>query len=279
MKIGLFYSTQGNNNGPGKVVLNLIKGLELNGIEIVHNQLGDYNGCLQSWGTPIHQLSRNTLVGPNLCVIPTEMEWIWNRFENIVVPCQWVKEMYYQFECIKRGTAKLNVWAVGIDTDKFCPSDDKKQWDVLIYEKGRESEIETIRGYLQNIGLRVVVIRYGHYKEEEFISLIKKSKCCVLLTKTESQGIAYQEILSMGVPCYALDKDFWDDMPSFKFSATSVPYFDSRCGEKQKSMDQFENFYHRLTDYCPRDYIVENLSLSKQANEYISLLKTSNERK
>ena len=49
MKVGLFYSTQGNNNGPGKVVSNLVKGLELNGIEVLHNQLGEYNGCLQSW--------------------------------------------------------------------------------------------------------------------------------------------------------------------------------------------------------------------------------------
>ena len=70
MKIGLFYNTTGNNNGPGKVVSNLVKGLELNGLEVLHNSLGDHNGCLQAWGTPIAQMDRETLVGPNLCVLP-----------------------------------------------------------------------------------------------------------------------------------------------------------------------------------------------------------------
>lgn len=278
MKVGLFYSTQGNNNGPGKVVSNLVKGLELNGIEVLHNQLGEYNGCLQSWGTPISQLSRNTLVGPNLCVIPTEMEWIWNRFENVVVPCQWVMEMYSHFECVKRGTAKLNIWAVGIDTDKFCPSGEKKEWDVLLYVKGRESEISTIKEHLENIGLGVVIVRYGHYKEEEFISLVRKSKCCVLLTKTESQGIAYQEILSMGVPCYVLDKDVWDDYPALSFPATSVPYFDDRCGEKYKSIVQFDIFYEKRVNFSPRDFIIENLSLKAKAKEYIKILKDKKEK-
>lgn len=278
MKVGLFYSTQGNNNGPGKVVSNLVKGLELNGIEVLHNQLGEYNGCLQSWGTPMSQLSRNTLVGPNLCVIPTEMEWIWNRFENVVVPCQWVMEMYSHFECVKRGTAKLNIWAVGIDTDKFCPSGEKKEWDVLLYVKGRESEINTVKEHLENIGLGVVVVRYGHYKEEEFISLVRKSKCCVLLTKTESQGIAYQEILSMGVPCYVLDKDVWDDYMALSFPATSVPYFDDRCGEKYKSIVQFDIFYEKRVNFSPREFIIDNLSLKTKAKEYIKILKDEKEK-
>ena len=277
MKVGLFCSTQGNNNGPGKVVSNLVKGLELNGIEVLHNQLGEYNGCLQSWGTPMSQLSRNTLVGPNLCVIPTEMGWIWNRFENVVVPCQWVMNKYSNFECVKRGTAKLNIWAVGIDTDKFCPSEEKKQWDVLLYVKGRESQISTVKEYLENIGLRVAIVRYGNYKEEEFISLVRKSKSCVLLTKTESQGIAYQEILSMGVPCYVLDKDMWDDYEGFSFPATSVPYFDERCGEKHKSMDGFVSFYSKLDSFKPRQFIVESLSLIQSSKNYFSLLRGIND--
>ena len=118
-------------------------------------------------------------------------------------------------------------------------------------------------------------MRYGHYKEEEFISLVRKSKCCVLLTKTESQGIAYQEILSMGIPCYVLDKDVWDDYKGFSFPATSVPYFDDRCGEKHKSIQEFDLFYEKLDGFKPREFVVDYLSLTICSKKYFSLLKAS----
>lgn len=273
MKIGLFYSTTGNNNGPGKVVSNLSKGLEMNGIEVLHNQYGDYNGCLQAWGTPIRQMNSDTVVGPNLCVLPTELPWIWNHFDNMVVPSGWVKEMYESFNCVKVGKTKLHVWAVGIDTDRFCPSNEKKEWDVLLYAKHRDGDIDMVLRHLEAMGLRVIILRYGHYTEEELIIAARKSKCCVLLTKTESQGIGYQEILSMGVPCYVLDKDVWDDYAGYSFPASSVPYFDEKCGVIEKNMNCFSPFYEKLKIFNPREYIVDYLSLRNSAKNYEDLLK------
>jgi len=92
------------------------------------------------------------------------------------------------------------------------------------------------------------------------------------LTKTESQGIAYQEILSMDVPCFVLDKDVWDDYSGWSFPGTSVPYFDRRCGEKQKSITEFLSFYQRVDQFSPRSFVIENLSLTKQAKEYVNIL-------
>jgi hypothetical protein len=277
MKIGLFYNTIGNNNGPGKVVSNLAKGLELNGVEVLHNQLGDYNGCLQAWGTPIAQMDARTLVGPNLCVLPNELPWLWSRFQNMVVPSLWVKEMYESFDCVKNGMTNLHVWAVGIDTGKFSPSEDKKKWDVLLYVKRREEEAKEIQEYLQRLGLSVVVLTYSKYNEEELIRFARESKCCVLLTKTESQGIAYQEILSIGVPCYVLDKKVWDDYAGWSFAATSVPYFDERCGIISNNMAEFQKFYDSIANYEPRNFVLNNLSISQMGRRYLQLLQPNNE--
>lgn len=272
MKMGIFYRTTGNNNGPGKVVSNLAKGLELNGVEVLHNQMGDYNGCLQAWGTPIAQMDSKTLVGPNLCVLPSELPWIWTHFNKMVVPSLWIKEMYESFDCIKSGSTDLHVWAVGIDTDKFCPSEDKKKWDVLLYVKRREEEAKEIQEYLQRLGFSVVILVYGKYNEEQLIRFARESKCCVLLTNTESQGIAYQEILSMGVPCYVLDKKVWDDYAGWSFAATSVPYFDEQCGVIRNSIEEFEEFYSKLYCFNSRKYIVDNLNLKKMARCYIDII-------
>jgi len=220
MKVGLFYSTTGNNNGPGKVVSNLVKGLEMCNVEVLHNQIGDVNGCLQSWGTPLNKMGKGVVVGPNLCVLPNELPWIWSRFDKCVVPSEWCKNLYSTFDCVKEGNTKLYIWPVGIDTDRFCPSEDKKKWDVLLYVKNRQLETESIISYLKELGLSVIVLGYGSYTEEELISVARKSKCCILLTKTESQGIAYQEILSMDVPCFVLDKDVWDDYSGWSFPGT-----------------------------------------------------------
>lgn len=272
MKIGLFYSTTGNNNGPGKVVSNLVKGLEMCNVEVIHNQIGDVNGCLQSWGTPLSNLSTETVVGPNLFVLPIEMPWVFTKYHNMVVPSSWVKDKYQSFDCVKNGVTKICVWPVGIDTDRFCPSEDKKEWDVLLYVKNRQPEVASIVCSLKELGLSVVVLGYGSYTEEELISVARKSKCCILLTKTESQGIAYQEILSMGVPCYVLDKDVWDDYSGWSFSATSVPYFNDQCGVIGKDMTKFSEFYENFKNYNPRKYILDSLGLKKQSIEYIDIL-------
>lgn len=273
MKVGLFYSTTGSNNGPGKVVSNLAKGLELNGIEVLHNSVGDLNGCLQAWGTPIEKMDPLTLVGPNLCVVPSELPFIWKRFKNAVVPSDWVRDMYLQFPCVQNESCVLNVWAVGIDTEKFCPREENYVWDVLLYVKRREEEATKIYDELTSKGLRVVILVYGSYTENQLIDTARKSKCCVLLTRTESQGIAYQEILSMGLPCYVIDKVIWDDIKGYSYPATSVPYFDHRCGMKSQSMTDFSLFYEQLSSYAPRQYVLDNLSLDRQGREYLNLLR------
>ena len=115
--IGLFHGGVGNNNGPGKVAYNLMLGLDKLGVDYVVNQEADINGCLTAWGPRFMDLPKNTLVGPNLVVVPTDIPQLWYRFKNVIVPCQWVKNKYESFEMTQN--TNLHIWPVGIDIDKF----------------------------------------------------------------------------------------------------------------------------------------------------------------
>ena len=267
MNLGLHYQVNSNSNGPGKVVINLIRGLEQRGVTVHHNQVMNYNGCLQSWGVPHYRsLPHNTLMGPNLMVLPSEQPDIWQRYNEFVVPSQWVLDKYNSFDETK--DCNLHIWSVGIDTEKFSPNKDVK-YDCLIYFKNRDNhELENIIHMLEEKKLTYRVLQYGKYEEKELIDACNSCRFAILHTNTESQGIAYMEILSMNVPCFVYDTPMWQDFGK-QFPATSVPYFDDSCGSKT----DFESFLNNLDNYTPREYIIENHTLEKSAEKYVQIIK------
>jgi|688.fasta_scaffold07345_9 hypothetical protein len=270
MKIGLHYSTTANNNGPGKVAQNLIKGLHSLNIEVVPNEICEYNGILQLNCKNIYNAPLNSFIGPNISVLPTEAAEVWKRYNSFNVPCQWVYDFYSLFEITKNKS--MHIWPVGIDTEKFCDLNQTKKYDVLIYCKNTKDKLPHVENFLKQLGLTYTVLVYGQYNEDEFIFNVNASKCAILLTKTESQGIAYQEILSMGVPCYVINKPVWDDY-GIDVPASSVPYFDENCGIVEHDSNKFELFYNNIFKYNPRKYILDNLNLKKQAFSYVELIK------
>lgn len=280
--IGIFHGGSGSNNGPGKVAQNLMHGLNKLEIPYVVNQEADINGCLAAWSPRFMDLPKNTLVGPNLVVVPTEIPQMWHRFKNFIVPCEWVKNFYQTFEMTHN--VNIHVWPVGIDTDKFSPLDVAKDNDCLIYfKRGSEERKQELIRFLEDYKLSYEEINYGSYTEEQLIDVARRSKFCVVIARTESQGIAYLEILSMGLPCYVLDKLVWDDQSQYKFPATSAPYFDERCGIKCSDFSRLEDFTKELflesdlnkSKYDPRQYILDELTLEKCAREYVNLMEMS----
>ena len=151
---------------------------------------------------------------------------------------------------------------------------------MIYFKNGSEEQRQELIDILKKKNLSYQEITYGSYDEEHFIELTQSSKFCVALTSTESQGMAYLEILSMNVPVYTLDKTVWDDRPGVSFPATSAPYGDGRCGIKTSDgfacFDMFLNYVH---SFRPRSYILENFTLVKGASKYLSLLENCYESK
>ena len=212
-EIGLFYNDQ--PRGPGKVRDNLLKGLESLDVKVYHNQERNHTGWLH--GIPSASFPKHWLLGPNLFTLPNDAPpEVWNVKRNIVV--------------------NMSVWAVGIDTEKFKPQRGQRKKCLVYHKRGSENNLKLILETLTSLKIDYIVLKYGEYSEEELMSACGESLFAILNTATESQGIAYQEILSMGIPCYVIDKEVWDDRPEVSCPASSAPYFDDRCGIKYKNL-------------------------------------------
>ena len=270
MNVGIFFNNATSSTGPGKVVLNLLKGLKKNGVNFKINDIGELNGCLQPVPC-LGALPPTALIGPNIMVLPSEIPDIWKRFKNHVVPSEWVKNKYASFP--QTQGCNLHVWSVGIDTDKFKESNKKYEFDCLIYYKNRGTEnLEEAESKLKSLKLSYKIIGYGSYTEEEFLDLLSKCRFCLLLTKTESQGIAYMEILSTNTPCYVYNKQEWDDISPYSFAATSAPYFSTKCGTIFSDLSKLERFIDNIDYFEPRQYILKEHTLEKSAKKYLEFL-------
>lgn len=206
---------------------------------------------------------------------------------KILVPGEWMRKM-----CEPDYGDRVLAWPIGIDTHQWAPAPTKqKDIDILLYNKVRwehekyEQElINPIYEQLQVYGLNVTTIRYGFYREEDFHSLLKRSKAMIFLCEHETQGIAYQQALSCDVPILAWDRGgFWQDPSYFPHKVqftevSSVPYWSDRCGVKFRDIVEFpeklEEFLEKLQHqkFAPRDYILENLTLEKCAQHYLDIL-------
>lgn len=207
----------------------------------------------------------------------------------ILVPGPWMRQM-----CEPYWGKSVGFWPVGIDTDtwEWSPREGKTI-DVLIYDKVRwehdryETElIRPILAFLRKSGRSYLEIRYGYYREEDFRLALARCRVMIFLCEHETQGIAYQQALSCGVPIFAWDRGGpWRD-PSYYphkviFSpVTSVPYWDERCGHRFSGLTEFEARWPRFWDdaqrgqFAPRDYVLENLTLEKCARDYVQIART-----
>lgn len=283
------------------VALNLMKGLDRIGIPYRFN---DYNyikkhpeeiACIigkphllfeKKWANPI-------IFGAGIFSHPIECPDIFERYPNLkrlLVPGEWMQQMFEPYY----GDKVLS-WPTGIDTDKWQTSEGHKPFDFLIYDKIRWEHdkylaelIDQVIQTLNDKGITYHQIKYGQYKPDELKNKLSQSKAAIFLCEHETQGLAYQQILSTNTPILAWDRGgYWRDPYYYPAKVkykpvSSVPYWDQRCGMKFTDADEFENkldsFIKNLDNFKPRDYILENLTLEICAQKYVDIyLKVKNE--
>lgn len=135
----------------------------------------------------------------------------------------------------------IKVWATGIDTEEFFPSNNTIKEYVLVYHKMRsKKEFNQIIKILQNLKIKYYIIEYRKYKESDYKDVLKKSKFVIWHGRHESQGIALQEAMACDVPILVCDvTSVFQEVNGYnwpenlrEFEVTSAPYFDDRCGKK-----------------------------------------------
>lgn len=198
---------------------------------------------------------------------------------------QWANDVYKPY-----FGDRCRVWPVGIDTDRWVPIPREKDIDFLLYDKvhwdraRQETELlDPLHQLLIERGLSVRKIRYGSYDEAQFRELLSRSRAMLFVTEHESQGLAYLEGLSCGVPVLAWDPGWLKDPEQLrrgasKVPACSVPYFDARCGRKFADLEEFEPVLDeflaslRSGNLDPRAYVLERLTLERCAREFVEIV-------
>ncbi len=282
--------------GVDKVFINLCLGLDKLNIKyevnLPFNQLtqDDYIGvlgrgryCLEGYNYPYP-----IVAGIGLMTHPSEWP---NLFEEYPVVkylqhSEWANNVYKPYF----GDNRCEIWPVGIDTYKWKPSENQKNFDFLIYIKimwdydlTSQKILQPIYKLLKSKGLSFQELRYGFYQPEAYQASLAQCRAMIFLCEHESQGIAYQECLASGVPIIAWDQGQCLDPNRFQWGqpyieATSVPYWSDRCGIKFKDIQEFpdklEEFLEKLNSqyFAPREYILENLTLERCAQKYLEIL-------
>ena len=283
--INLYYSEaywghSATMNGPHKVVDNLIKSLEqekinyaINEEKYEHNFLVQYDATAHEKHSRIEQ--DTTIIGPQVWMFDGYGQFLienQNYYKRIIAPSEWVKNKFITKFNLPED--KLAVWPVGIEEFNNIR---EPNYDCLIYFKRRDqSELDAVKKFLVSNDLSYRMVEYGTYGEDGFKQLVNSAKFCFLINGTESQGIAVQEIMSMGVPIIAWDiKEWLDQGEAYRVPATSIPYWDERCGEvffnKDELEETFSKFYATINEYDPKSFIRDNLSFSKTVEQLMEI--------
>ena len=285
--INLYYSEaywghSATMNGPHKVVDNLIKSLDQEKIDYAineekyeHNFLVQYDATAHEKHSKIEQ--DTTIIGPQVWLFDGYGQFLienQNYYKKIIAPSEWVKNKFITKFNLPED--KLAVWPVGIEEFNNIR---EINYDCLIYFKRRDqSELDAVKKFLVSNGLSYRMVEYGTYGEDGFKQLVNSARFCFLINGTESQGIAVQEIMSMGVPIIAWDiKEWLDQGEAYRVPATSIPYWDERCGEVFFNIEDlevtFSKFYATLDKYDPKAFIKDNLSFECSVKTLLDILR------
>ena len=299
--IRLIKQVLGKNRTSGvkKVFLSLCKGFDLLGIDYDVNLpfkkikagepvvvLGNGRYALKGY-----RQQNPVIAGIGLMTHPSEWPGLCTEYPVLkyLQHSDWANNVYVPYY----GADTCQTWPAGIDTDKWAPvKNADKKFDILVYNKVMWDKPQTnsnlrmpLLEKLQREGLSYTEITYGHYKEEEYHALLRQSRAMIFLCEHESQGFALCEALSMNVPVIAWEPGFCLDPNRFSWNdpvipASSVPFFDNRCGVKFKDYPTFEasfgEFWQKVKkeEFNPRAYILENLTLKKSAERMLEIIKT-----
>ena len=255
----------------------------------IHTDWNDIHKCdvVMSPQTyiPIEHSDKVYIFGPHFSVFPdnkfiTYLEnWKPNATYNAL--SEWVALSW--LHCVNQDIShKLTTLPFGVDTETFnevMPIQNRKK--VLLYFKHRSpDELAFLENFLTVRGISHTIFSYDRgYNENDFLSYLQSCQYAIVLAGHESQGFGIEETLSCNVPLLvwnvkSMNQEYGMNYPDIP--ATTIPYWDERCGEVFNDREELENkfslFISKLHTYKPREYVVENLSLEKCEEKLMNLV-------
>lgn len=212
-----------------------------------------------------HNVIKNLLVGPNICVLPSDIDYLFKNkaIDKIITPSKWVTESYIKEIAEIRN--KFFEWPAGVDTTYWKPKLNSKEKYVLIYIK-RPFSAKKIYEYIKILNNRKIsfkIINYGFYNSKQYLKLLQNSKYSIFFSISESQGIAMLESWSVGVPSLIYE-NYEINYKKTKIICDTSPYLSNYTGMKFGNLNDFtiklnllQNNYNK---YDTRKWVLENLT-------------------
>lgn len=171
----------------------------------------------------------------------------------------------------------------GVETEKFTniKSINERQNVILYFKHRNPNELSEIESFLKQKLINYTLFSYDKkYDEKYYLEYLQNTKYAIWVDAHESQGFALQEALSCNVPLLVWNvksmSQEYNANYSEKLKATTIPYWDERCGEffyeKEEFEEKFNLFISKLETYNPREYILENLSIEVRENKLIEFI-------
>jgi len=228
--------------------------------------------------------NKRFIFGPHFSVFPTQKLYDINNKHNnclYIQPSEWALKSWTNNGA--NSILPIKIFSFPINTIKFKPITKNKRTKVYIYYKRRQpEELLFIVNFLKQKNIKVEVFDYlNKYPEKKYLKYLQKAKYGIILDAHESQGFAIEEALSCNVPLLVwnvtnMSQEYRSQYT--QISASSIPYWDIRCGEffynKNEFEDRYNKFIKNLSSYKPREYILEHLTMKKRASELDKLIKT-----
>ena len=223
------------------------------------------------------------IFGNHFSVFPNnKLLFINNVHKNSIYiqPSNWSSQVWKDLNAEKYIPLKILPFAVNVE--KFTPINNKKENVFIYFKRRKQKELSFIKTFLQKKNINYAIFDYvKRYNEEDYLKYLQNSKFGIILGAHESQGFAIEEALACNVPLIvwnisSLSQEEGTNYPNM--SASSIPYWDNRCGEYFYKKEEFESKYNefisKLDTYKPREFVLENLSVEKCAKNFKKLIRS-----
>lgn len=242
-----------------------------------------YSPC--NYIDPSKYPNKKFILGPHWEVNPQKVLKINNIYQNAIYiqPSDWVINNFWS----NVKNIPLRSFCFSVDTDKFVPLEPiQNRNQIFVYYKHRHpNDLKQITNYLNQRQIDYVVINYSDkYLEKYYLDILQNSKYGIWVGSHESQGFALEEALACDIPLLVwnvdnLNQEYIRRKYKFNVKATTIPYWDHRCGEYFYSIDRldqtFNKFIKQLETYQPRQYILDNLTVEIRASKFKKMIEDS----
>lgn len=217
---------------------------------------------------------KKIVAGPNLVISPIEKRGILlkKEIDLIIVPSKWVADFYVSLA--PEIKTKIKIWPAGT---KIIPEQNGDKKFCLVYKKSCSEELfKSITETLQVNAIAFKILHYGHYLKEDYFNLLRNARFMIYLSESESQGLALQEAWMHNVPTLVWNREY---MRSGKYEwrgKTSAPYLSEHSGlsfdNKSNFKFSFEKFLSNISNFHPRQYVLNHLTDRKSAEKFIKII-------